>query len=66
MLVTEQDAGAFSVPWTPILTLPVHRRKNFKSSNAELCGKREYVLCKDFVEMLKFVGSLQETKCRVQ
>lgn len=43
---------------TPILTLPVHRRKDFKSSNAELCRRRENMLRKEFVEMLKFIGAL--------
>lgn len=39
---------------TPSLIPSVHRRKNFKSSNAELCRKGENLLCKEFVEMLNF------------
>lgn len=42
-------------------TLSVHRRKIFKSSYAELCGKGENILQEEFVEMLTF-GFLWNTK----
>lgn len=42
-------------------TLSVHRRKIFKSSYAELCGKGENILHEEFVEILTF-GFLWNTK----